>query len=161
MSRGRPFEKGNKFGRGRPPGSRNRRTIAAQEMVEAYSEPLQRKGLAMALQGDRVLLCRYLDRLSPKSNSAPVKLARLPTTTIEEVARYQQYVLDQVASGKVNPAQGLQLIEMSEKRRKVIEDCDLAKKLEELEQRIGSPAEKQNRYNDTAAAREKREGRQD
>jgi hypothetical protein len=50
--RGRPFEVGNKLGRGRPRGSRNKRTLAVQELLNGHTEGLVRKALVMALQGD-------------------------------------------------------------------------------------------------------------
>ena len=49
--RGRPFEAGNKFGKGRPRGSRNKTTIAAQELLNSYSEPILRKALVDGATG--------------------------------------------------------------------------------------------------------------
>src|SRR5712691_2519476 len=37
--RGRPFERGNKMGKGRPPGSRNQRTVFSR-MMDSYGEAL-------------------------------------------------------------------------------------------------------------------------
>jgi hypothetical protein len=73
MIRGRPFERGNKFGRGRPPGSRNRKTTALQKLLDDYSPALLRKSVALALQGDVPLLRMFVDRMLP----APAKIGRL------------------------------------------------------------------------------------
>ena len=48
---GRPFEKGNKMGRGRPPGSRNKRTVF-QEAMEEHGVPLIKQCKLLALKGD-------------------------------------------------------------------------------------------------------------
>jgi hypothetical protein len=56
MKRGRPFEPGNKLGRGRPPGSRNKKTLIIQEILDEYSPAVIRKTLAKALQGEVSLL---------------------------------------------------------------------------------------------------------
>src|ERR1017187_1927801 len=77
MNRGRPFEPGNKFGRGRPPGSRNRKAQALQKVLDEYTPALLRKSLAMALQGDVPLLKMFMDRRLPKSSGAPVRIGRL------------------------------------------------------------------------------------
>jgi hypothetical protein len=50
MTRGRPFEPGNKFGRGRPKGSRNKRTAEAQALFDEYKDPHHQE---MHLQGAR------------------------------------------------------------------------------------------------------------
>ena len=39
MSRGRPFPPGNKFGRGRPKGSKNKRTQAAESYWRNIARP--------------------------------------------------------------------------------------------------------------------------
>ena len=44
--RGRPFEAGNKFGRGRPLGSRNKKTRLIEELLDENSESLLHKALA-------------------------------------------------------------------------------------------------------------------
>jgi len=51
-TRGRPFEPGNKLGRGRPRGSRNKTTLVAGELLHSYALALMRKAIALALQGD-------------------------------------------------------------------------------------------------------------
>jgi len=49
---GRPFERGNKIGKGRPRGSRNQRTVFA-EMMDSHGEALIKQCQVMALKGDR------------------------------------------------------------------------------------------------------------
>src|SRR2546425_12528939 len=43
MKRGRPFEPGNKLGRGRPPGSRNKKTLIIQEILAKEDRRLREK----------------------------------------------------------------------------------------------------------------------
>ena len=68
MTRGRPFQPGNRFGRGRPPGSRNKAGQAAQatrQLLEQYAEPLIRKCILDALKGDKQAMRMCLERLIP------------------------------------------------------------------------------------------------
>jgi hypothetical protein len=46
--RGKPFEPGNKAGKGRPAGSRNKKSIFLG-MLEDRGEPIVTKGILMAL----------------------------------------------------------------------------------------------------------------
>ena len=60
MRRGRPFEPGNKFGRGRPRGSRNKTTRILEELLDEHAPALLRKTLVMALQGQVPLLRKLM-----------------------------------------------------------------------------------------------------
>ena len=46
-SRGRPFKKGNKHGRGRPKGSRNKKSDPGKELLKEYEPHLTRKLIAL------------------------------------------------------------------------------------------------------------------
>ena len=134
MKRGRPFEPGNKFGRGRPRGSRNKKTLILQELLEEHAPALMRKSLVMALQGDVPLLRLFLDRKLLRPSDSPVKIGRLPMGTIEEVLQAHETVLNKLASGQVTPVQALQINSLLETRRELIETQDLARRVRALEQ---------------------------
>jgi hypothetical protein len=63
--RGRPFQPGNTFGRGRPKRSRNKTTQKMQELFEKYSEVIVQKCISMALKEDPVALRLCMERLHP------------------------------------------------------------------------------------------------
>ena len=46
------FTRGNRYGRGRPEGSRNKATLAAQTLLDGEAEALTRKVIDLALSGD-------------------------------------------------------------------------------------------------------------
>jgi hypothetical protein len=77
--RGRPFESGNKCGRGRPRGSRNKKN-AAQQLLDENSVPLLRKALADSYKGDSAMLrmiVGYLLRI-PKDQREKRRKEELP-----------------------------------------------------------------------------------
>ena len=133
MIRGRPFEPGNKFGRGRPRGSRNRRNLKALHLMEEHSESLMRKALVLALQGDISMLRMFVDRLVPRVKDLPVKVDSLPTNTISELVQAQGSVLQQVTSGRLTPSQGQQVNELLESRRRFVETAELERRVQALE----------------------------
>jgi hypothetical protein len=51
---------------GRPPGCRNKATLAALALLEGEAEALARKAVELALAGDTAALKLVLDRLLPK-----------------------------------------------------------------------------------------------
>ena len=55
-TRGRPFQEGNKLGRGRPLGSRNKKTLLIEELLCENSESLLQKALDLAQQGNVPML---------------------------------------------------------------------------------------------------------
>ena len=132
--RGKPFEPGNKFGRGRPPGSRNKKTVAARELLDSYAEPVVRKVLQMGLRdGDMGALKLCMDRILPVRRDPPVKLGSLPTSTAAEVSKSSEKVVQNVASGKLPPGQGLVMSELLDKRRRAIETQNLDERIQKLE----------------------------
>jgi hypothetical protein len=66
--RGRPFERGNKLGKGRPSGSRNQRTVFA-EMMDRHGVAVIKQCLVRALQkGDPTAMRLCMERLAALPN---------------------------------------------------------------------------------------------
>ena len=135
MARGRPFEVGNKFGRGRPRGSRNKTTLAAKELLESYAEPIMRKVLHGALQGDPRMLQICMDRLIPVRRELPLKMSKLPLGTADDLSQASEMITQKVIAGQLTPSQGHGLAELIERHRKVIETKDLEQRVRQLEER--------------------------
>ena len=134
MERGRPFKPGNKSGRGRPLGSKNKTTASARQLLDSYAEPVVRKVLQMGLRdGDMGALKLCMDRILPVRRDPPVKLGSLPTSTAAEVSKSSEKVVQNVASSKLPPGQGLVMSELLDKRRRAIETQNLDERIQKLE----------------------------
>jgi hypothetical protein len=80
MSRGLPFEPGNKFGRGRPKGSRNKSTISAgNRLLAEHAVPLMRKNIAEGLQTNTKSRLWSLDELAKQQPLPKLKLPVIKT----------------------------------------------------------------------------------
>jgi hypothetical protein len=133
-TRGRPFEPGNKFGRGRPRGSRNKTTLAAQQLLFSHADAIVRTAIVMMLKDkDRAMLRAGLDRILPVSKEMPVNIGSLPTGTISEVSKSSEALVKKAASGKLTITQALGIADLLEGRRKVIETEELALRIAALE----------------------------
>jgi hypothetical protein len=63
--RGRPFQSGNQFGRGRPKGRRNR-PKPGDDLLDKFEPYLMGECIRRALkEGDRTALRLYVERVSP------------------------------------------------------------------------------------------------
>ena len=132
-ARGRPFEPGNKFGRGRPRGSRNKTTMLAQELLSSHAVPIVRKVILMALQGDMKAMQLCMDRTLPVLRELPIKLGALPMRTLADLSKTSEKVCKKVAAGQLTTAQGHAVFELIEHHRRVIETTELEKGMSLLE----------------------------
>ena len=131
--RGRPFQPGNQYGRGRPKGSRNKSTLAAQQILEQYSEPIMRKCIAQALNGDVRALKLCIERVTPVRRNGLVKLDLPAIETAKDLGAVTQKTLAAVKSGKITPIEGESVVNIVERYRRVIETVELSDRLDQLE----------------------------
>lgn len=132
-SRGKPFQPGNKLGRGRPRGSRNKTTGQVQELLSEFAMPITRKAIADGLKGNGAVLRLLLDRILPARREAPIIVGLLPASTAGEVSKATETVLRKVASGKITTSEGEALLKLLETRRRTIETEELEKRIVSLE----------------------------
>ena len=105
----------------------------ALQLLESHAEPLIRKCLVSALQGDLKAMQLCMDRILPARRELPLKVGRLSLGSIPEISKASELVTQRVASGHLTPGQGHALAELIERRRKVLETEDLDRRLQELE----------------------------
>ena len=134
MIRGRPFEPGNKLSRGRPRGSRNKRSARIQQLLEQYGEAIMQTAVVQAIKGDRSLLRTFLFFLLRRPGDRPIQTGPLPMGSLEELSKSSEKVLQKVASGKLSPGEARNLIDLIERRRSVLETVELEKRMRALEQ---------------------------
>ena len=131
--RGRPFQAGNKFGRGRPRGSRNKASLAAQALLDGHSEALIKKCMHMAFSGDTTALRLCIERVLPTCKELPVSVAPLRGRTAGELAQTFEGLLKQVSSGQLTLAAAQTIANMLEMRRRTLETESHEARLEALE----------------------------
>jgi hypothetical protein len=139
MKNGRPFEPGNQFGRGRPRGSRNKRSLVAQQLLDSHADPVMRKALVQAMKGDSRLLRMLLGYILGPQRDAPLKTGPLPVHTAVELAQTSESVFQRLASGKLTVPEARELSALIESRRKVIETRDLEERIRVLEKSVVTP----------------------
>ena len=108
------FLPGNSGGAGRPKGSRNKVTIACEELLEGEGEKLTRKAIDLALSGDTTALKICLDRIMPARKGRP-----LPKLERKEGENPVETLLRAVLDGHVTPEEGRDVVSMVESAARV------------------------------------------
>jgi hypothetical protein len=134
MSRGRPFEPGNKHGKGRPKGIRNEKVQQALKLLEQNATAL----VAMAINQSpkdsrmrRLLLSRFLSL----PRELPVRIGRLPIGTLADLELASAIALQMVTAGEIRSSQARDLTRLIGSRRSVLKALDLERQIGQLENR--------------------------
>ena len=132
---GKPFELGNTMGKGRPRGSRNKRTIW-QEALESHALPIvnQMKFLALRPNPDMTALRLCFERLIPipKPANSRFRLSRVQAPA--DLANALSAVERAVAAGQASAHEGLAMAQITELHRRAFEIGDIDRRIRALEQ---------------------------
>lgn len=135
MPRGRPFPPGNHCGRGRPRGSRNKKTALAP-LVDSHAEALVRKALELVDEGDSQMLRFLLGRILPPKENAPLKTGPLPMGSAEELAQSSRRLMQKVTSGEVSLSDASDITDLLEHHRHILETETLEMRVRAIEQKV-------------------------
>jgi len=131
---GKQFQAGNRYGQGRPVGSRNKATIAMQDLLDGEGEAITLKAIKLAKAGNEAALRLCLERLIAPRRERTVRL-KLPSdlSRAEGISSAVAAILEAVAGGEITTGEATQLANVLEVRRKAIETQDLERRLIQLE----------------------------
>src|SRR5260370_28142115 len=88
---------------GRPQGSRNKATMAAEAMLEGELERLTREAIDRAMDGDALLLRLCLTRLMPAPRGRRVQLDLAGGGTVADVPASLEATVRAIAEGVISP----------------------------------------------------------
>jgi hypothetical protein len=114
--RGKPFEPGNKFGKGRPPGSRNKRTLM-MDAIKEHGESIVKQCVVMALKGNPVAMRICMDPLARDSESSKQKFRLPPGKSIQDLPLAIQQLILGIAEKKISSQDAITIANMLEKSR--------------------------------------------
>jgi uncharacterized protein DUF5681 len=138
-SKGGRFQKGQRSAnpRGKPRGTRSRKTIIAAKMLENIdTEAILKKMEKQAKKGSESAAKIILDRTLPIRRGCPI-IIELPR--IETTAAAVQAVADtiaQMAAGKITPTEANEVIATINAAREVIRQEVLQKEMREFEKQV-------------------------
>jgi hypothetical protein len=130
--RGKPFEAGNQFGKGRAEGSRNKVTLALEQLLEGDAPAITRKMIQLAKKGDPTSIRLCMDRVYPVRRERQLKLDLPEIHTADDVTAAFRAVIQSLAQGDITTDQAERISRLLEFGRKSIETENLARGLREI-----------------------------
>jgi hypothetical protein len=91
--RGRPFGPGNKLGRGRPKGSRNKTRNQSQQLLDQHAEAITRVCIISAMKGNQKAVQLCMELISPARRDASIRIRFGPINTASDLAAASQRVV--------------------------------------------------------------------
>jgi hypothetical protein len=139
-TRGRPFEKGNA---GRPRGSRNKTTVALEQLLEGQAEAVVAKVVEKALEGDRMAMRLVFERvMGSRRERSLTDLELPPFHSAADAAAVSTVIIAAVGSGKITPGEGLDLMQMVDTAVRAFDANEFDRRITALEQSPGTTDEK-------------------
>jgi Family of unknown function (DUF5681) len=130
--RGGFFQKGASGNpKGRPAGSRNRATLAAEAMLDGKAEEITQKVIVMALEGDSVAIRLCMERLLPVRRERPISAVIPELRAASSASAKLEAIIEAVAAGRLLPSEGEKLANLLAAERN-------ARERDELEQRVAA-----------------------
>ena len=130
---GKPFLPGNRFGKGRPAGSRNKATLLLEQIVESEGEGVVRTMIQRAKKGDPTCMKLTVERAYPVRRERPMHLDLPEIRTAEDLPAAFRAVMRALAQGDITSEQAERVTRILEFGRKAIETGDLARGLAEVQ----------------------------
>ena len=122
--------------KGRPQGSRNASTMAAEKLMEGEAEAITQKCVDMAMDGDPTALRLCLSRLLPIKRERTILIDLPPLEGSHDSLKAIGSVLEAVGSGALTPSEGQILASLLEAHRRTFEVEELEHRIEALESQL-------------------------
>src|SRR5262249_15274808 len=139
--RGRPFQSGNP---GRPPGSKNKVTLALEQLAERQAEQVLQRVIEGALSGDGSCQKLMLDRVWPPRKAQPINVTIPPITSSDDALAAIAAICRGLGEGRLTPDEVTALSSVIGRSIQVIEIQDLERRIKALEDARDQRDEKKN-----------------
>ena len=128
------FQKGQSGNpHGRPPGSRNKRTIAAEKLFDEDAEALTRVAIDLAKEGDIAALRLCMDRICAPNRHRPVAFDLPELAIAADAVGAMATIVQAVADGELSPSEASELAKVVQGYTHALTTNDLYKRLAYLE----------------------------
>ena len=132
-----PGQSGNP--NGRPVGSRNKKTVAIEQMLEDDAETIARKAIELAKGGDTALIRLCLNRFCPPRRDRHIPFALPEMNSPADALNAVAAITNAVAAGELTPGEAAGLSQLVANYVKALEVVDLEARLSRLEEIRANP----------------------
>ena len=124
------FSAGNS---GRPRGSRNKATIAIENLIEGQAEALTQTVIKKALEGDSVALRLCMERIAPPPKDAAITFSMPIMSNAMDASVAAGSVLKAVSEGELTPIEATRVMGLIDSYRRTLELTEIEQRLQALE----------------------------
>ena len=124
------FSAGNS---GRPRGSRNKATIAIEDLIEGQAEALTQTVIKKALEGDSVALRLCMERIAPPPKDAAITFSMPIMSNAMDASVAAGSVLKAVSEGELTPIEATRVMGLIDSYRRTLELTEIEQRLQALE----------------------------
>jgi hypothetical protein len=118
---------------GRPPGLRNRATLAAEQLLDNEAQALTRKAIDLAHDGDMTALRLCLERIVAPRRERTVNFTMPPIAGAADLAGAMAALAGAAAQGIITPGEAAQLSQVVETYIRALEATDFERRLRAVE----------------------------
>jgi hypothetical protein len=130
----KPGKSGNPAGK--PPGAKNKNTLAVEALLNGEAETLTRKAIELAKTGDMAALRLCLDRIAPARKDRPIYIRLPPLSSAEDAVRAAAAIVEALGKGKITPSEAADVGKMVDNYVNALKAADLDDRLKKLEKAV-------------------------
>ena len=120
---------------GRPPGARNKATLAMETLLDGESEKLTRMVIEKAVTGDAAALRLCMDRIMPRRRDQPVPFTLPRIESLEDAVRASAEITEAIGCGYLTPREARELLGVVRDITETLQAGELADRVRRLEER--------------------------
>ena len=118
---------------GRPKGSRNKKTLAIESLLEGQAEALTQTAISKALDGDSMALRLCMERIAPAPKDNTVSFALPQINNALDASQAAGSVLQAVSQGNLTPIEAARVMGLIDSYRRTLELTEIEERLQALE----------------------------
>jgi hypothetical protein len=118
---------------GRPKGSRNKATLAIENLLQGQTEALTQTVVAKALEGDGVALRLCMERIAPAPKDKPVTFNLPKLKNALGASQAAESVLSAVSDGDLTPIEASRVMTLIDSYRRTLELTEIEERIKALE----------------------------
>ena len=117
---------------GKPKGSRNKATVAIENLLGGQAEALTQKAISAALTGDTVALKLCMDRIAPSPKDKPISFSLPDMHCVRDASEAAGGILRAVSEGEITPIEA-SVMGLIDSYRRTLELTEIEHRLSALE----------------------------
>jgi uncharacterized protein DUF5681 len=137
---------------GRPRGSRNKKTLILEALLDDESEAILRRMIGLAKMGDDVAMRLLFARMLPPRRDRPVPLDLPRIESEADARRASGDVIEALSAGEITPREAEQVLRVIADAAVVMQASELGSRIRSLQERVAELSAERAQRQITASA---------